>query len=519
MEISRRARKIGILSALLGVGVVAGGWYYVEFFGPANQPFALIKDWRHNEKEFTEFSEGAQWVHHQCHEPAMTRSPLGNPVALAAKEVQQKDAKTWSVAINSLARFSDGSEVLAEHYEKAWGFRKDFVKDPSFKRIASIKAIDTKRFEVSLIDFSSQELVLETLTSMWITPLKTVKQAWSWSAEVSAPCEGPFVPSIAAFDTLSMKRNKYWHDYDKSLVRRVSVLSGLGSRDAAADLFQAGKLTYVDSSIDPNLKSDFSGKRNSFLEPSAWYLVINQNGAFSKKFMPFPHHVMNRGDLESVVSGVRFFKVMYGLLPLSFVDIDGKPLYGSFVVTGPESLSEARRDLGFTEKALVTEIKPPFKKIRIYAADSEKISPLLRRYSERLKSNFNMESEIIRELPQGSGAPLDLAFIEVPLAQDLTKWAQLMIQNYEVVFPMPKETKEQFQLLSGLSSQPSVAAQQTSILQNLDHLSLDKKTIIPIGQFASAYLLSSAATGVQVRGDSRQDPDISHAKWMLQENR
>lgn len=501
--------------SIVGALLATGAWYYFEFMGAGNRPFVLIKDWRHNSKEVTEFSEGAQWVHHQCHEPVMTRSPLGHPIALSAKEVTQRDAKTWEFTINSAAKFSDGTPVLAEHFVKAWNYRKNQIKAPSFRRIDSIKSLDTHRVEVVLTDFSSHDLVLEALTSMWITPLKDPKGLWSWDVEISGPCEGPFVPSMTAFDTLSLTRNKYWRDFDRSLLRRVSVIAGVGSRETASDLFQAGKISYVDSSIDPNLKSDFSGKRNSFLEAAAWYVLINPYGAFSKKFTVFPHYVMNRGDLESVVSGNRFFKVMYGLLPLSFVDSNGKPMYGSFLVSGPESILDARRNLGFSEKATVAEIKPPFKKIVIYGVNDEKITPVMQRFADRLKSNFNVDSEMIRELP-AEKKEIDLAFVKINLAMNLNNWAQEMMNQYEEIFPMPKETKSQFDLLSKIASQPSVEGQQTAILQKLDNMPLEQNTIIPIGQFASAFLLSPSVVGVQVRGDARQDPDIGHAKWVLE---
>jgi hypothetical protein len=122
---------------------------------------------------------------------------------------------------------------------------------------------------------------------------------------------------------------------------------------------------------------------------------------------------------------------------------------------------------------------------------------------------------MIRELP-AEKKEIDLAFVKINLAMNLNNWAQEMMNQYEEIFPMPKETKSHFDLLSKIASQPSVEGQQTAILQKLDNMPLEQNTIIPIGQFASAFLLSPSVVGVQVRGDARQDPDIGHAKWVLE---
>jgi hypothetical protein len=513
MVVLSRSKKIA-LSAGAGLVVIAAAWYCLENLGAANRPFVLIKDWQHNGKNFLDFSYGAQWVHHQCHEPLMSKSPLGNPVGLAVKDVLQIDAKTWEFTVNLAARFSDGTEVKPENYEKAWLFRKEFVKAPLFLMIDDMKALDEKRVRVNLKDLSKPDMVTDVLTSMWITPLKDVKGSWSWEKEINGPCEGPFVPTSASFDTLTLKRNKYWHKYDAKLLRKVAVLSGIGSRDTATQMFESGKLTYVDATIDPNLKSDFSRADHSFLEPAAWYILINHNGSFSEKLMSFPHHVINRGDLESVISGSRFFKVMYGILPLSFVTSDGQAMYGSFVRSGPESLLEARRDLGISEKATPADIKSPFNRaIQIYAPDDNNILPIVKRFEERLTANFNIRSVVTSEL-KGSNGDIDLAFVKVDFARDVTQWAQAFLESYQAIFPMPNDTKAQFTLLSKMSPEQAVVAQQAAIIRALDAVPLQQKTILPVGQFASAYLLTPAIAGVKVRGDGRQDPDISDAAWL-----
>lgn len=514
-EILKNKKLVGgssVVLLLLGAGV----WYYLEFLGAANQPFTLIKDWRHKEQEFTVFSEAAQWVHQQCHEPMMKKSPLGNPVPLAAKEVIQKAPNTWSFTIHPEAKFSDGSAVMAEHFEKTFALRKTKVLDPVFQRIGAIRAIEPKVFELEVTDATNPDDVAQTLTSIWVTSLKSTEGAWSWDREISGPCDGPFVPSIAAFDTLNMKRNKYWHSYDKSLLRRISVLARPETKSSAAEMFRSGKLTYLDQSIDPNLKSDFTGKRNSFLDPAAWYLVVNSGGAFAKKLTPFMHHVLNRGELESVVTDGRFFKVMYGLVPWSFVDSDGRPLYGGFPETGVESLIEARKDLGIPITAAVTEIKPSFNRaLRIYSPGDDKISPVVQRFAERLKTNFNIDSELISELPETSDdAVLDLAFLEVQFERDLTRWAEVLLKQHEALFPVPAEIKSKLKVLVTMVSQPSVIDEQTTIMKALDGMPIERRTIIPLGQFASAYLLAPSVSGVEVRGDPRQDPDVRLARWV-----
>lgn len=515
-----KSKKFFFICGVAVFLILAFVWSFSEFFAPSNQPFVLIKDWRQNKEDFESFSDSVQWLHRQCHDPMLKKSSLGNPVALAAKNVEQKSPKNWVFSIDPNARFSDGSEVLAESFEKAFELRRTKVEDPVFKRIAYIKALDTKTFELEILDASNPDDVVQTLTSIWVTPLKNTDAPWTWELEVSAPCEGPFVPKISAFDAITLKRNKYWRLFDESLLGRVNVLARLENKDSASELFRAGELTYVDSSIDAKLKSDFLGKRNSFLEPAAWYLLVNKAGSFAEKLTPFIHHVLNRGELESVVTDGRFLKVMYGIVPWSFVDVDGSPLFGGFREFGVESLVEARKDLGIPLMVSVTEIKPYFNRaLRIYSPGSDKISPLTKRFSERLKTNFNLETEVLTELPERSGGQsLDLAFVEVPFERDLTHWAKAMLDQHEKVFPVPKDIKSLLQFLITMVSQPSVVDEQTKIIKTLDEMSLDKRTIIPIGQFASAYLLSPTVMGVEVRGDPSQDPDISLARWEKSRN-
>jgi len=407
-----------------------------------------------------------------------------------------------------------------DNFEKAFELRRSKVEDPVFKRIASIKALDAKTFELEILDASNPDDVAQTLTSMWVTPLKDTAQPWAWELEVSTPCDGPFVPKVSSFDTITLTRNKYWRLFNKDLVQRVKVLARLENKDSASELFRSGELTYVDSSVDANLKSDFLGKRNSFLEPAAWYLLVNKDGSFVKNLTPFMHHVLNRGELESVVTDGRFFRVMYGFVPWSFVDVDGSPLFGDFREFGVESLIEARKDLGIPLTVSVTEIKPAFSRaLRVYSPGGDKISPLVKRFSERLKTNFNLESEILTQLPEGAGGQsIDLAFVEVQFERDLTRWADAMIVQHEKIFSLPAEIKSQLQLLVTMVSQPSVVDEQTKIIKTLDEMPLHKRTIIPIGQFASAYLLSPAAVGVEVHGDPRQDPDIRLARWSNSRN-
>lgn len=503
---------------LVAVTLMAAWLVWEWFLSPANREFILIKDWRQSADQFPDESPDAMWAHRQCHEQMMGSSLKDlAPVPLGAKSIKQINNRVWQFELRDLARWSDGNVLTSEDFVKAWTYRKSSVKSPMFSRILEIRAVDTSKFEVELDGEVNESLDLRVLSSIWISPLKETSQAWSWDHELSGPCDGPWVTAIKDNLELRLKRNKYWHGFDKSLIRYGRVRAEQSSKGVAQDLFTEGKLSYVDASVDPTLKPVDTSGEHSFLQHGAWYIFVNSTGAFSGAKTAFVHHAINRGELASVISGSSYLAPMYRAIPLTFVDAAGGSVVRQWPNLNVESVLEARRAIGLTaDPTKPDETKPFTKPIKIFAPDDNDITPVLERFAERLKSNYRIDSVIVLESEgeQPEASSYDLVFARIETNKGAASWAKSLLGAYEEFFAMPPKLKGPLKQLSAMADAEWVTPQQQAIIANIDKLPLSDYNIVAVGQFGSNYLLARDASGVVVVGDPGKDPDISRAKWV-----
>lgn len=513
--------------------VAAGAFIYVKFgMGHKEKEFSLIKSWYEPAGPAEKFSQGFLWVHRQCHENLLDTDPEGLITKRSAADVNRVDSRTWRIKIAETAKWSDdGKTVSADDFEMAWKARKDRVNAPEFLRIKKITAekstskdiVNNDLLTVELDGKEDLALDMASLGSPWLTALKLKKESdWSWDKELSGPCDGPFVPKQRKGEFI-LTRNEYWKDFKPELISVVKVtLDSTKSvkSEAEVELFRKGSLSFVGPRYE---EKENEGRRavygRAFLEPKVYYILINPKGTLgSGSLSAVPHFAINRGELVGVVTGMEKLFAMFRVLPLSLLsrDTSGQPV--RMPPVNLESVMDARHALGVKDdKLTIDKIVPPFKKpLKILANDDSRMEPVVRRFADRLKANYNINSEIegyesIDKLP----ANWDALFVAVSVADGVYGWSRDLARTISKAVPSRSDIAAKITSLAKDKTDVRISPKTVTSALELDSLAPLKTVIIPVGQFGYEILIEDGVVDVAVSGEGRLDPDVSRARRLV----
>ena len=525
------AKRWGIVGGVIVIAV--GAAIYVNYgMGPREKEFSLIKPWFEPQGAGEVLSEGFFWVHRQCHENLVDTDPEGSMAKRSAAEVNRTGARTWKFRVSPTAKWSDdGKALTADDFVNAFAARTGRIKSPEFLRIKKISAekstasdiVNNYLILIVLNGDADQKLDMATLGSPWVTPLKLKKDMeWSWTKELSGPCDGPFVPNLNKTE-FTLTRNQHWREFKPEYISIVKVkLDNRSSQktDNQLELFRKGSLSFVgpgSSESMSDVKRAVYGR--AFLEPKAQYILINPRGTLgSGTLAAVPHFAINRGELVGVSSGIDKLFAMFRILPLSLMNRDsaGQPV--RLPPINLESVIDARHALGIKDDTLpIDKIVPPFtKELKILAHDDARMDPVVERFAARLKANYNINSEIenyenLEKLP----ANWDVLFVTISTADGVYGWAKDLSHAISKAIPSRSDLAAKITSIAQAKSEIRISPKAVATALEIDALAPNKTVILPLGQFGYEILIEDGVIDVAVSGEGRLDPDVSRARRLV----
>ena len=529
---SRRWITICVSFAALALLVFA--WFKWRSPYGAEEPFTMIKIWNEPTSSSPELSDGFLWIHRQCLENLADFDGVGQMLKRGADEISRLGARTWRFKIAANSKWSDdGSPVKAEQFVSAFKVRSGKIELPEFKRIKNITAKDDA-VEVELDGEEDPSLDLAALTSPWLSPLRRAS-SWSWQTEVDGPCNGPFVPARHFNREFALVRNKHWRQYDAALISSVKVLLRDNVEkitDVAAQstespsknvtpisMFGQGLLSYVGpSSVDLKDSVQRVVYGHAFLDPKAYYMILNPNGLLGGKYTALAHRALNRGELSGVVNGAQKFFTSHRVIPLSLLakDANGQPV--SFTPVNLESVQEARRILGIKPDAPITDVKPPFKKklIVVNAADDAAL-PMAERFALRINANYKVDADVVSAADGKMPKDWDVVLVSVDIKDGIFGLSRNLSKAVSTYAPSRQDLAAKISALAKDKSETLISPKAVGLANQIDQLAPQSSVVLPLGQFGYAILVDDRIIDVGISGDVKRDPDVSVARRLKRE--
>lgn len=513
--------------------VTIGAFLYMKFWRVDDErAFSLIKPWLEPEGDGQRLSDGFLWIHRQCHENLVDVTPHGMLTRQSAADVNRTGPRTWTFRISETSRWSDdGKSVMADDFVEAFKARASKIKASEFLRIKNVAAetstansvINNNVVTVELNGDEDAVLDMAALSSVWLTPLKIKKNTpWSWAAELSGPCDGPFVPRKLNGEFL-LTRNQNWRDFKPDFIPLVKVKLDTNASlksDAQVDQFRKGSLSFVGpgSVLTPGDEHRIA-YGNAFLEPRAYYILINPRGALStERLLALPHYAVNRMELHALSNGLEKLFGMTRLLPLSLQTTDSTGRAVNMPTVSMESVQKARQMLGVKDDSLPVNFIPvPFKKpLTILADGDERMRPIVERVGDRLKANYNMSSTIQQYEDLSKLPPKwDMLFLAVSTADGVYGWAKELARAISVAIPSKSDLARKITSIAKEPSETRISPRGISVALELDALAPFKTVIMPLGQLGHEILIEGGVVDVAVSGRGRVDPDVSRARRIV----
>lgn len=535
---SVKSSKRWLLVAGGVVVLTVAGIIWQQFRSPfgSEAPFTMIKVWKEPSKPDQDLSDGFLWIHRQCRENLADSDGVGHLIKRGADDMTRTDNRLWTFKIVANSKWSDdGSPVTAEQFASAWKLRSGKVATPEFKRIKNISAKDDT-VTVELDGEEDPSLDLAALTSPWLTPLKPSRWgSWSWQSEISGPCSGPFVPTKQSSHEFALVRNKYWRNYEASLLSSVRVLlqenvgtmeefSSKSNESAKAsmkplDLFGKGLLSYVGpSSMDLKGSVQRVVYGRAFLDPKAYYMIINPNGMLGGRFTPFAHYALNRGELSGVVNGEQKFFAAHRVIPSSLMvkDATGQPV--TMTPVNLESVNKARRVLGISADTLISDIKPYFKqKVLVVNLADQMARTMADRFLLRIKANYKVDGTVVDAEDGKMPRQWDVAIFSVDLTGGIYGLASNLSKAVATYAPSRQDLANKIASLARDKTETLLSPKAVSIANQIDQLMPENSILMPIGQFGYPILVDQDVIDVAISGDVMRDPDVSMARRLVRE--
>lgn len=534
MSASTSKRWLPISAGILLL--LVGGFVWLQLKSPygSEKPFTMIKIWREPTKSNPELSDAFLWIHRQCRENLADFDGVGQMLKRGADEINRLGARTWRFKIAANSKWSDdGSPVTAEQFISAFKARSGKIELPDFKRIKNITAKDDA-VEVELDGEEDPSLDLAALTSPWLSPLKR-SGSWSWQAEIDGPCNGPFVPARHFNREFALVRNKHWRQYDAALISSVKVLlrdnmekiTEFSAQSAESpsknvtpiDMFGQGLLSYVGpSSVDLKDSVQRVVYGHAFLDPKAYYMILNPNGLLGGKYTGLAHRALNRGELSGVVNGAQKFFTSHRLIPLSLLakDTNGQPV--SFTPVNLESVLEARRILGIKPDAPITDVKPPFrKKLIVVNAAEEAALPMAERFALRINANYKVDADVVSATDGKMPKDWDVVLISVDIKDGIFGLSRNLSKAVSTYAPSRQDLVTKISDLAKDKSETLISPKAVMLANQIDQLAPQSSVVLPLGQFGYAILVDDRIIDVGISGDVKRDPDVSVARRLIRE--
>lgn len=538
MSVKSSKRWLLVAGGVVALSVAGIVWQQLRSPFGSEAPFTMIKIWKEPGKPDQDLSDGFLWVHRQCRENLADSDGVSHLIKRGADEITRTDNRVWTFKILANSKWSDdGSPVTAEQFVSAWKLRSGKVATPEFKRIKNISAKD----DIVTVELDGEEnlnLDLAALTSPWLTPLKPSKWgSWSWQSEISGPCNGPFVPAKQSSHEFALVRNKHWRNYDAALLSSVRVLlqENVGTMEQFSskadesgrtsikplDLFGKGLLSYVGpSSLDLKGSVQRVVYGRAFLDPKAYYMILNPNGMLGGKFIPFAHYALNRGELSGVVNGEQKFFAAHRVIPSSLLakDATGQPV--TMTPMNWESVNKARRVLGIGADTLISDIKPYFKqKLVVVNIADQMARTMAERFVLRIRANYKVDGTVVDA--EGGKLPRqwDVAIFSVDLTDGIYGLASNLSKAVSTYVPSRPDLANKIASLARDKNETLLSPKAVSIANQIDQMMPENSVLMPIGQFGYPILVDQDVVDVAISGDVMRDPDVSLARRLVRETK
>lgn len=206
------------------------------------------------------------------HEGLLTRDAAGKPVAGIAREwAISDDGRTWTFELDRQARWSDGSAITADDFER--GFARALKPETASPTAGWLEPIET----MEVLDRHRLEIRLKRRLP-WFDELLTLPLTFPWPAGGEALSSGPFrlvdrVPG-ARFE---LEKNPHYREADS--VAADAIVWHV-TEDPSAELarFRAGEL-HITESVPPGrhdwLKRELGDALRVAPYLGSFYLVYN----------------------------------------------------------------------------------------------------------------------------------------------------------------------------------------------------------------------------------------------------
>ena len=144
------------------------------------------------------------------------------------------------------------------------------------------------------------------------------------------------------------------------------------------------------------------------------------------------------------------------------------------------------------------------------------MEPVVRRFADRLKANYNINSEIegyesIDKLP----ANWDALFVAVSVADGVYGWSRDLARTISKAVPSRSDIAAKITSLAKDKTDVRISPKTVTSALELDSLAPLKTVIIPVGQFGYEILIEDGVVDVAVSGEGRLDPDVSRARRLV----
>ena len=510
----------GLLIAAATIGL------YIKFFGGSQErEFSLIKPWFEPDAGGEKLSEGFLWIHRQCRDNLADLDADGELSKRGASEISRVNPRTWKFKLPLDTKWSDdGSVVTADDYEKAWTARSKHIKAPEFTRIKKIStekntSKDVLNNNVLIVELDGSEnhvQDLAALSSPWLTALKIKDPAsWSWAQETSGPCDGAFVPKQKKGEFV-LTRNRYWREFKPELISVIKVTLENKNAPSQVELFRKGMLSFVGPETDNSSQRVVYGR--AFLEPKAYYIILNPRGAFGGSLAAFPHFAINRGELAAVAESTQRFYMMSRILPLSLLSRDSAGNVVRLPSVNLESVMDARHTLGVKDDSTpIDKITPPFKhKLRIVAPEDPAIDPVVERFGARLKANYNINSDVTTlKNPNNLPGEWDVLFVAVDIKDGVPGWSRELARVVAQSAPSRQDLVSKILAVGKDKNDLRLTQKSMAAAFDVDAMAPQQTILIPLGQFGYEVLVEDGVIDVAISGQGRRDPDVSRARRLI----